>query len=185
MFTTRLLQRDEVEKIWQIDRREVIDNIYSLEKGVLVLHPDHFDMQGWPPGEGALYTPILLDCFDRGGWFCGIFDNDQIVAVAVLESKRIGSANDQLQLKFLHVGRDYRGLRLGKRLFDLAKQAAASRGARQMYISATPSGHTIDFYLRQECVIASEVDPELFALEPEDIHLVCMIDQNAEMERVE
>jgi predicted N-acetyltransferase YhbS len=184
VFTTRLLQRDEVELVWQIDRREVIDNVYSLENGVLVLHPDHFDMQGWPPGEGALYTPILLDCYDRGGWFCGIFDNDQndqIVAVAVLESKWIGNANDQLQLKFLHVSRDYRGLRLGKRLFDLARQVAASRGAAQMYVSATPSEHTINFYLRQGCVIASEIDPDLFALEPEDIHLVCKFDQNAEV----
>ena len=50
-----------------------------------------------------------------------------------------------------------------------------------MYISATPSEHTINFYLRQGCVVASEVDPELFALEPEDIHLVCRIDRDAEM----
>ena len=175
VFTTRLLQRDEVAQVWQIDRREVIDNVYSLENGLLVLHPEHFDMQGWPPGEAALYTPILLDCFDRGGWFCGVFDNDQLVAVVVLESKWIGSANDQLQMKFLHVSRDYRGLRLGKQLFDLAKQQAASRGAAQMYISATPSEHTINFYLRQGCVVASEVDPDLFALEPDDIHLVYRI----------
>ena len=181
MLEIRLLQRTEVEKIWQIDRREVIDNIYSLEEGVLVLRPQHFDMQGWPPGEATLYTPILLDCFDRGGWFCGVFDNDQLVAVVVLESKWIGSANNQLQMKFLHVSRDHRGLRLGKQLFALAKQAAASRGARQMYISATPSEHTINFYLRQGCVVASEVDPELFALEPEDIHLVCRIDRDAEV----
>lgn len=176
VLTTRSLQRNEVEKIWQIDRREVIDNVYSLENGVLVLHPEHFDMQGWPPGEAAIYTPILLDCFDRGGWFCGVFDNDQLVAVAVLESKRIGSINDQLQLKFLHVSRDYRGLRLGKHLFDLARQAATSRGATQMYISATPSEHTINFYLRQGCVVTAKVDPDLFALEPEDIHLVCRIE---------
>jgi hypothetical protein len=29
-----------------------------------MLRPEHFDAQGWPPGEAEKYTPILLDCFD-------------------------------------------------------------------------------------------------------------------------
>ena len=39
-----------------------------------------------------------------------------------------------------------------------------------MYISATPTQHTIDFYLRLGCQVTNEPDPELFAQEPEDIH---------------
>ena len=41
----------------------------------------------------------------------------------------------------------------------------------KLYVSATPSENTILFYLSFGCKLASEVDPELFALEPEDIHL--------------
>ncbi len=171
MLTARPLDRSEVCCIWDIDRREVIDKIYYLEDGRLVLKPEHYDMQGWPPGEAELYTPILLDCFDRGGWFRGLFDEERLVAAAVLESRFIGVHGDLLQLKALHVGSGYRGQGLGRRLFDSAKAEARRRGAKGLYISATPSEHTINFYLRLGCTLTAHPDPELFALEPEDIHL--------------
>ena len=167
----RFLQRDEIPLIWQIDRRETIENIYSLENGKLVLKPDYFDMQGWPPGETEHYAPILLDCYDRGGMFWGVFENDLLAGVAILENEFIGSQKDTLQLKFLHVSRDYRSCGLGSTLFKMAVEEAKARGAKKVYISATPSEHTINYYSRLGCVLASEVDPELFALEPEDIHL--------------
>src|SRR5579863_93036 len=102
-MTLRNLHREEIAQVWKIDRREVIENIYRLENGTLVLRPHHIDVPGWPPGEAEKYTPILLDCFDRGGWFNGAFDGAELVGVVVLESRRIGSEQDQLQLAFLHV----------------------------------------------------------------------------------
>ncbi|HEX2998136.1 MAG TPA: GNAT family N-acetyltransferase [Anaerolineales bacterium] len=167
----RPLQRDEIPLIWQIDRREVIDNIYYLRDGKLVLEPEHYDMQGWPPGEAGQYTPILLDCYERGGFFWGAFENETLIGVAVLESKWIGLKQNMLQMKFLHVSRDCRGQGLGKKLFDLAVEKAKELGAKKLYISATPSEHTVNYYMRLGCVLATEIDPELFALEPEDIHL--------------
>lgn len=167
----RFLQRDEIPLIWQIDRREIIENIYVLENGKLVLKPDYFNIQGWPSGETEHYTPILLDCYDRGGMFWGVFENDRLVGVAILENEFIGSLKDTLQLKFLHVSRDYRNCGLGSTLFKMAVEEAKARGAKKVYISATPSEHTINYYSRLGCVLVSEVDPELFALEPEDIHL--------------
>ena len=167
----RLLQREEIPLIWQIDRREIIENIYYLHDGELVLKPDYFDIRGWPPGEAELYTPILLDCYDRGGTFWGAFENDTLVGAAILESKFIGSQQDTLQLKFLHVGRDHRKQGIASTLFNLAADKAKALGAKKLYISATPSENTINYYRRLGCVLAEEVDPELFALEPEDIHL--------------
>ena len=171
MLTTRNLQREEIERIWTIDRSEVIEHIYYWENGGLVLKPEHYDVPGWPPGEAEKYTPLLLDCYDRGGWFCGLFDDTQLVGVAVLENKFIGQDKDQLQLKFLHVSRAYRGQGQGQRLFQLAQAAAREKEARRLYISATPSEHTINFYLGLGCRVSPEPDPELFELEPEDIHL--------------
>lgn len=174
-LTGRELQRSEIVRLWDINRREVIENIYYLEGGALVLKPEHYDMQGWPPGEADLYLPLLLDCFDRGGWFYGLFDRDSLVAMVVLESKFIGSGKDLLQLKELHVSCAYRGRGLGRQLFELARGKAREWGARGMYISATPSEHTIRFYLHLGCALTPHPDPELFALEPEDIHLECEI----------
>jgi predicted N-acetyltransferase YhbS len=102
-----------------------------------------------------------------------VFDDDILVAIAILDNKFIGKANDQLQLKFLHVSKAYRKTGLGKQLFELARNTARERGAKMMYISATPSENTINFYLRLGCEVTPHPDPELFALEPEDIHLVC------------
>jgi predicted N-acetyltransferase YhbS len=167
----RLLQREEVSLIWQIDRREIVENTYSLEGGELVLKPDYFDIRGWPPGETELYTPILLDCYDRGGTFWGAFEDDLLIGVAILESKFIGTQRDTLQLKFLHVSRDYRKRGIASALFRLAVEKARALGAGKLYISATPSENTINYYMRLGCVLATEIDPELFALEPEDIHL--------------
>jgi predicted N-acetyltransferase YhbS len=171
----RLLERDEVETVWTIDRREIIENIYHMENGELVLHAEYYDVQGWPPGEPEQYMPILLDCFDRGGTFCGAFEDGQLIGVAVLESKFIGKDKDQLQLKFLHVSRDYRGKGLGKMLFEKAADKARALNANGLYVSATPSESTIHFYMRMGCTVTQDVDPELFKLEPEDIHLECPI----------
>ena len=171
----RLLQRDEIPLIWQIDRREVIENIYYLREGKLVLEPEHYNMQGWPPAEPEHYTPILLDCYERGGMFWGAFENDMLVGVSILESKFIGTQHDTLQLKFLHVSRDYRKQGLGRTLFNIATEKAKMLGAKKLYISATPSENTVNYYLRLGCVLATETDPELFALEPEDIHLEYVI----------
>lgn len=171
----RLLRREEIPRVWQIDRREVVENIYHLEGGQLLLKPDYFDIQGWPPGEPELYTPLLVDCYDRGGMFWGAFENDVLIGVSILESKFIGSRHDTLQLKFLHVSRDHRKQGLGRTLFNLAAEKAKGLGAKKLYISATPSEHTINTYMRLGCVLAIEIDPELFVLEPEDIHLEYVI----------
>ena len=88
----RELGRQEVEQIWTIDRSEVIDGIYYLEGGQLVLKPEHYDMRGWPPGEPEKYTPILHDCFDRGGTFYGAFEGSDLVGV-VRQTSRPRPAN--------------------------------------------------------------------------------------------
>jgi predicted N-acetyltransferase YhbS len=172
-ITCKKLFREEIAQAWNIDRSEVIDNIYQFENGTLVLRPQHYDVPGWPPGEAEKYTPILLDCFDRGGWFYGAFDDAELIGMVVLESRRIGKHKDELQLKFLRVSSSYRKRGLGTQLFELAKATARERGAKRLYISATPSENTVNFYLRLGCAVAGEPDQELFELEPEDIHLEC------------
>lgn len=169
----RPLARDEIALVWSIDRREVIDHVYYLRDGALVREPEHYDMQGWPPGEAETYTPLLLACYDRGGAFTGAFDGAALAGVVVVDTVWRGPQRDLLQLEFLHVGRPYRGQGLGRRLFAHAQAVAAARGARGLYVSATPSEHTIHFYQRIGCQVIAEPDPELFAQEPEDIHLVC------------
>lgn len=167
----RELARDEVELVWTIDRSEVIDHVYYHRNGVLFLEPEHYDLRGWPPGQAEASTPLLLDCYDRGGTFWGTFEGDRLVGAAVLESAFIGREKDQLQLMFLHVGRSHRRQGLGWLLFETVVKKARRLGARRLYVSATPSQNTVEFYLRRGCAVTKEVDARLFELEPEDIHL--------------
>ena len=167
----RPLTRAEIPYIWQIDRSEVITKVYYLKKGKLVRKTEHYDMHGWPPGEPEHYTPFLMDCFDHGGHFWGAFERDLLIAAVVLENRFIGTSKDTLQLKFLHVSNHFRKQGLGKKLFLLAAEKALELGARKLYISSTPSVNTVDFYLSLGCVLAAEIDAELYTLEPDDIHL--------------
>ena len=167
----RTLERDEITDIWRIDRSEVISAVYYLVDGSLVLKPERHDVRGWAPRKSGTDTPLLHACYDRGGWFYGLFDGRQLIGVAILDSRLMGNGNDQLQLMFLHISNSYRDNGHGRRLFNAAAIEARRRGAERLYISATPSEHTVNFYLRLGCTVAAEPDPGLWELEPEDIHL--------------
>lgn len=43
MTEERLLRRDEIPLVWEIDRSEVIEHLYSVEAGQLVLRPEFYD----------------------------------------------------------------------------------------------------------------------------------------------
>ena len=167
----RLLTHSEIPSIWTIDRSEVIEHIYYLREGELVLESEHWDIPGWPPNVAERWDPIFQDCFERGGHFWGAFEGSVLRGITILESEFIGNKKDILQLKYLHVSHRFRKQGLGNKLFLLAAQKARELGARKLYISATPSENTVNFYMRLGCVLAIEVDRELFELEPEDIHL--------------
>jgi predicted N-acetyltransferase YhbS len=171
----RALERGEIELIWTIDRREVIENIYRLEAGELRLEPHNFDVQGWPPDTPLTTTPLLYESFDRGAEFFGAFDAGALVGAAVVDTRWRGPSRDLLQLELLHVSRDYRARGVGSGLFEQARDAARARGARGLYISATPTENTIRFYDRRVSALISMPDPDLYAREPEDIHLECPV----------
>jgi GNAT superfamily N-acetyltransferase len=168
----RLLMRDEVELIWTIDRSEVHHHTYELRGGRLVRTPNYFEIPGWRPDAVEEETQLLLDCFDRGGTFLGVFDADALIGMGVLESARVGPAGDQMQLTYLYVSRAYRGRGVGRQLFEAAVSSAREAGANALYVSATPTENTVDFYLNRGCILAPEPDPRLLAAEPDDIHLV-------------
>jgi hypothetical protein len=57
-------------------------------------------------------------------------------------------------------------------LFEAAVSLAREAGANALYVSATPTENTVDFYLGRGCVLALEPDASLLAAEPHDIHLL-------------
>ena len=65
-----------------------------------------------------------------------------------------------------------RGSKLFGRKITQALTLVKAQGADQLYVSATPSESAIDFYLSQGFALAKQVHKDLYALEPEDIHLL-------------
>ncbi|MGE8414074.1 MAG: GNAT family N-acetyltransferase [Pseudomonas sp.] len=172
MLHLRPLAEDDIALLKTIDRTELIEEFYRLQDGGLVCYREHEAVTGWPAGEAEHDEVILQQCYQRGGWLQGIFDDARLVAAAVVDCLPIASAGlDLRQLKFLHVSQGWRGLGLGRQLFALAREQARAMGAQGLYVSATPSRHTVDFYQGLGCELLVVPDPELLRLEPEDIHL--------------
>jgi GNAT superfamily N-acetyltransferase len=75
-------------------------------------------------------------------------------------------------LAWLHVSRPYRRQGVANALWTEAEALARAAGATSMYVSATPTGSAVGFYLSRGAVLADPVHPALFEHEPDDIHLV-------------
>jgi GNAT superfamily N-acetyltransferase len=168
---TRALARDEIDLIWTVDRSEVHHHIFKVVDGRLILVPAYFEIPGWHPKTIETDTIKLSDCFDRGGIFRGAFDGDALIGVSVVDTKLIESAPDHLQLLFLYISRSVRGEGVGRQLFAEAAEAARALGAKALYISAVPTENTVNFYRHLGASLVAEPDPELFAAEPDDVHL--------------
>jgi predicted N-acetyltransferase YhbS len=167
----RTLRKEEIEKARNIDRSEVIEQIYYLKDDQLILEDEFYHIKGWNPSELEQSTEHLHDINDRNGTILGAFDGNRLVAISALDSVFIGSKQDQLQLYFHHVDSHYRHRGIGGKLLKKMMERAKELGAKKLYISATPSKSTIDFYMHMGCRLASELNPRLYRLEPEDIHL--------------
>ncbi|OTA18229.1 hypothetical protein Xvie_00045 [Xenorhabdus vietnamensis] len=178
MRKIRQLSRQEIPAVWNIDRTELIENLYVQKRGKLILTPQCFDMKGWPEGEAETYTPILLDSYDSGALFLGAFaenENDRLIAAASVDPQWRGENSDLLQLSFLHISKEYRGSGLGKKLFHSCIDFALAKGARGLYVSSIPSENAVNFYWHMGCVLIEQPDTELYQREPDDIHLIYTI----------
>jgi len=168
---TRILKREEIEKVRDIDRSEIIEQDYYLKDGQLALQNVFYDIKGWDPSELEESIKHLYDIYNRNGTLLGTFDGNKMVAISALDSEFIGRKKDQLQLYFHHVDSYYRHCGIGGKLLKEMMERAKKLGAKKLYISATPSKNTIDFYMHMGCRLSSELNPTLYRLEPEDIHL--------------
>ncbi|WP_394343629.1 GNAT family N-acetyltransferase [Flavobacterium cerinum] len=106
-----------------------------------------------------------------GGCIIGAFDQDELVGVASVEKEKRGTSSSYCKMDILYVSRNYREMKLGYKLLEKCKKGAKGFGVQKLYISATPTKNTVDFYLRNGAVPVTELDAELYKIEPDDIYL--------------
>lgn len=177
MIAVRVLPADRLGVIAEIDRSEHIDTLYEVRGGELTSRPVDIDVPRWTAdGAGPHSIQGFLDCLapvlERGATLLGAFDRDQLAGIAIVEERFEG---DMAWLVLLHVSNPYRRQGVGTALWTEAVDRARSAGSDTMYVSATPSGSAVGFYLQRGCVLARPPHTGLLAKEPDDIHLVVAI----------
>jgi predicted N-acetyltransferase YhbS len=162
------------ELVGWIDRSERIRRSYRHRNGGLDAVEVAFDVPAWDiAGDGehsvasqvASLEPILA----RGALALSAQLDGEPVGCAVLEPRFEGT---MAWLAWLHVTASARRLGVASALWEATMDAAIDAGATSMYVSATPSDSAVGFYQSRGCELADPPHPDLFAVEPEDIHFV-------------
>jgi GNAT superfamily N-acetyltransferase len=169
----RRLERSELACVAEIDRTEQIGVLYEQRGTQLVERHGSWSAAPWEPdgdGEHSVGAKVreLQKYVDAGGIALAALDGGRVVGVGVVVPHlRPGIA----QLAFLHVSAPRRAGGVGRRLCERLDQIARDNGAAEMVVSASPSESTVRFYLGRGFQPTAEPVAELFALEPEDVHM--------------
>jgi len=171
----RLLERSELALLGEIDRKEIVNEVYYFRDNKLQIVNEFYNIEGWDLKELHEYIDRLQDIYDRNGTIYGAFDNKTIVGLGALESKFIGRNNEQLKLDMLYISNNYRKKGIGKNMVNLLSKKAKELNAKSIYISATPFKNTVDFYFAMGAKLTNEINKDLYELEPYDIHMMLQL----------
>jgi GNAT superfamily N-acetyltransferase len=169
----RRLAREELSSVAEIDRTEHIDLIYEQRGAELVERRGNWSSAAWDPhghGEHSVEEQrhALERYVDAGGIALGAFSNGRLVGVGVVVPHL---RPDIAQLAFLHVSAAFRATGIGRRLSEELDLIARDAGDTEIVVSATPSENTVRFYMSRGYQVMVQPLPELYELEPEDVHM--------------
>ena len=169
----RPLVPDELSRLGEIDRTEYVPVIYRQQGDQLTEEHHDFHIPPWSTEDEGEYSvahhrAICERHLADGGTAVGAYDGERLVGIGVvMPHVRPGIA----QLAQLHVSDGYRGRGIGRRLCEMMDDIAHAAGDTTMVVSAVPSVNTVQFYMRRGFAPTAEPLPELYELEPEDVHL--------------
>ncbi|NGZ76684.1 GNAT family N-acetyltransferase [Saccharibacillus alkalitolerans] len=168
----RELAPEDAAALAQIDRSEQIESICRIENGREVWTATGHECPSWNEEQLAELQSRFRRELEAGGAAFGAYDGERLAGFGVLGHRWIGPRADTLQVDLMYVSRPYRRIGIGSRLMGVLSEEAAARGAAALYISSTETSSAVGFYRSFGSVNTDRPDPELFALEPLDIHMV-------------
>lgn len=172
-ITYRRLLVADLARLGEIDRTERIETLYVQHGARLEERVGGWDATAWfRDGEGAHSVAYQrAECerhFAAGAIGLGAFAAGRLVGIGIVTPHiRPGVA----QFAFLYVSNGYRAGGIGAHLSDELERVAREEGDTAMVVSATPSLNTVRFYLGRGFEPMSEPLPELYELEPDDVHM--------------
>ncbi len=167
------IARVELARVGEIDRTERIDVIYVQRGTELEGRRGNWSAPAWDPyghGEHSVEAQrhALEHYVDAGGIALGAFWKGRLVGIGVVVPHlRPGIA----QLAFLHVSAAFQATGIGRRLSDELDLIARDAGDTEIVVSATPSENTVRFYRSRGYELMAAALPELYELEPADVHM--------------
>ncbi len=168
-WTMRILAADEIERVGEIDLSESGNVVYQWIDGRLTATAERWERPRIDPEGWRRRAKGARQALETGGAALGAFDGDRLIGFAAV---RYELAGDVAQLAALWMSRGHRRRGIATALVDEAIRLARARGARRMYVSATPSESAVGFYKSQGFHPTPFVHRELYILEPEDIHML-------------
>jgi GNAT superfamily N-acetyltransferase len=165
------LPRDGLLRFREIDRSEEVVIHYRQVGLELVSKPvsdsvanfflegDHHSI----PELVRTWQPVV----DSDGVLLGAFDGD-LAGIALLGGE---VATGVRQVALLYVSRPYRGRGVASALMDEMELLAREGNTSALYVSSVPSDSAVGFYLSRGFRLTEPL-PELYAKEPDDIHML-------------
>ena len=169
MVTVREVSEEELERIPEIDVSEEGTTVYvqhgtRLEPVRRAHRRPPRSPEAWQP-EVRRWRGFVHD----GGRAFGAFEDERLVGFAVL---RFRLTDDTAQLAGLYVDRGWRRRGVAGALVDAVASEARTGGASLLYVSSAESASAVSFYLSRGFEPVEHPNPELFELEPEDVHML-------------
>jgi len=112
----------------------------------------------WPPPEMSVWRSMLAS----GSSLFGIFEGQALIGFSIY---RPDLSPDTAQLAALYVSNPYRRRKAGGMLLDKVAETARTDGAKRLYVSATPTKNTVDFYVSRGFQLTEDVNQGLYQLE--------------------
>lgn len=165
VITYRRLKLSEKERFAEVDRSERITEAYrqngtDLEtvdvEWVVPRWSLHETLRGW---DAFLTNECLL-------W--GAFDGELLVGFC---GYRPNIAPDTGQFTLLHVSKIYRRRGIGHQLAGMLIGYVQEQEIPNLYVTATPTRGTVDFYRSLGFRPTDKPLPDLLEMEPDDIHM--------------
>lgn len=168
------LPASAITRISEIDRTQHVTLAYRVKDSALYQETIDWQIPSWHtehtgPHSVAEKIAAWRPLVENGGILLGALDGERLAGFAIL---RYNLTTTMAQLAVLHISQAYRRQGIGQKLVAEVVRLAQLDGATALYVSAMPSASTVHFYQAQGFALTLEPHPALFALEPEDIHML-------------
>jgi ribosomal protein S18 acetylase RimI-like enzyme len=164
----RLLDETNFDRLHEIDLSEHITLIYRLVNGALEPEPHDWQRTPWDQAHWQEQVAEWRANLQPEVWL-GAFVDGRLTGLASLRHRL---EPRMAQLTTLHVDHRFRRRGVARQLVQTVIDMAEASGAEALYVSATPSESAVGFYLSQGFQPTNTPNAQMFALEPEDIHMV-------------